>query len=71
MWRDGEATSSILYRIAVTDKDGIVATKDVAEEVGGPEWNPELPVWVEEWIRAENHRPWPPTSSEDVLLLAG
>lgn len=70
MWRNGEATSSILYRIAVTDKNGIVPTQDVVTEVGGPDWNPHLPVWVEEWIKAESHRPWPPTAEAKPEELA-
>ena len=62
MWRDGDATSSILYRIAVTDENGIVPTQHLAAEVGGSDWNPTLPIWVQEWIKAESHRPWPPTT---------
>ncbi len=63
MWRDGEATSSVLYRIAITDRNGIVPTQKVAEEIGHPDWNPALPRWVEEWVGAETHRPWPPLDS--------
>lgn len=67
MWRKGEATSSILYRIAVTDKSGIVATDEVAAEMGAPEWNPALPNWITSWIEAEASRPWPPV---DVPAMA-
>lgn len=63
MWRGGEATSSILYRVAVTDRNGIVDTGEVASELGDPAWNPPLPQWVAEWTRAETHRPWPPVDS--------
>ena len=63
MWRNGEATSSILYRVAVTDKNGLVPTADVAAEMGFPDWNPPLPPWVTHWIDAEAHRPWPPVDA--------
>jgi acyl-CoA thioesterase FadM len=70
MWRDGKATSSVLYRTAVTDANGIVPTQLVVEELGRPDWNPRLPQWVEEWVRAESHRPWPPITGEDVAQSA-
>lgn len=60
MWRKGEALSSVLYRVAVTDKNGIVPTREVLTEAGQPDWNPELPEWVKAWIEAEAKRPWPP-----------
>ncbi|MHA1128244.1 MAG: acyl-CoA thioesterase [Alphaproteobacteria bacterium] len=60
MWRNGEATSSALYRTAVTDKNGIVATDLVVQEMGHPDWNPTLPEWVQTWIDAEAQRVWPP-----------
>ncbi|MEE9452892.1 MAG: acyl-CoA thioesterase [Paracoccaceae bacterium] len=62
MWRNGEATSSALFRAAVTDKNGIVATDLVTAEMGHPDWNPALPDWVEAWIAAEDTRIWPPES---------
>jgi len=60
MWKNGEATSSALYRLAVTGPDGIVPTDEVARELGAPDWNPELPEWVQSWIAAESGRDWPP-----------
>ncbi len=60
MWRNGEATSSVLYRSAVVDKNGIVPTQRVAEALGYPEWNPVMPEWVQNWITAEGTRVWPP-----------
>jgi acyl-CoA thioesterase FadM len=60
MWRNGEATSSALYRAAITDKNGIVPTDQLAEALGYPDWNPELPEWVQNWIAAEGTRTWPP-----------
>ncbi len=60
MWRKGEATSSILYRSAVTDHNGIVPTQRLAEALGQPDWNPRMPEWVQNWIAAEDTRVWPP-----------
>jgi acyl-CoA thioesterase FadM len=60
MWRGDEPTSSILYRSAVTDRNGIVPTQKVADALGCPDWNPELPKWVQNWIAAEDTRNWPP-----------
>ena len=60
MWRKGVALSSIIYRVAVTGKNGIVPTQKVAEALGCPDWRPKMPDWVDAWIGAENSREWPP-----------
>lgn len=60
MWHKDQATSSVLYRTAITDKNGIVPTQRVADALGYPDWNPELPAWVVNWIKAEDTRTWPP-----------
>jgi len=60
MWSKGEATSSILARMAVATSDGIVAPDLVARELGWAEISPPLPEYVEAWIEAEAVRPWPP-----------
>ena len=62
MWRGDKATSSVLYRMAFTDKNGIVPTHKVAEALGDPDWNPDMPDWVNNWIKAEGSRTWPPES---------
>ena len=61
VWKKGEAASNILYRAAVTDKNGMVRTQIVADAMGQPDWNPTPPDWVSNWIEAESTRPWPPT----------
>lgn len=66
MWKGGEATSNILYRSAVTSRDGIVPTQKVAEALGVPDWNPALPDWVENWIEAEATRRWPPHNDSEI-----
>jgi len=60
MWRGDQATSNIVYRSALTSKDGIVPTQKVMEALGYPEWNPKMPKWVQNWITAEGTRDWPP-----------
>ena len=60
MWRKGKALSSVVYRVAVTDKNGILHTQKVADALGIPDWNPKMPEWVEHWAKSENSREWPP-----------
>jgi len=60
MWKGGEALSSVVYRVAVVGKNGIVPTAEVAAAMGLEGWNPELPDWVAAWGAAENQRAWPP-----------
>ncbi len=60
MWVKGEAASHILYRAAVTSKNGIVSTKEVSTALDLKESESSLPDWVKAWIEAESLRPWPP-----------
>jgi len=60
MWRQGEATSSVLLRLAMTDKNGILSPAHMAGELGWSEVSPALPDYVTAWIEAEAKRPWPP-----------
>jgi len=60
MWKGDEATSNIVYRSAITDENGIVPTQELADELGFPDWNPDMPKWVQNWIKAEDTRDWPP-----------
>ncbi|MGY9048059.1 hypothetical protein P775_20235 [Puniceibacterium antarcticum] len=61
MWKkDGECSSHAVYRVAVTDSNGIVPTKRVTEEMGLTCASPPMPDWVVQWTKAEAHRPWPP-----------
>ncbi|PCJ75169.1 MAG: thioeseterase [Rhodobacteraceae bacterium] len=59
MWHKGEATSSALFRLAVTG-NGIIPSEEWAKALGVPDWNPTLPDWVQAWIEAEAQRVWPP-----------
>lgn len=61
MWKaDGECANHIVYRSAVTGKDGIVPTARVAEALGEDPSPPPAPEWVTAWIEADATRPWPP-----------
>lgn len=60
MWKNGECTSQALYRAAVTDVSGIVATDRIREALGDAGPPPDLPEWISAWIDAEATRPWPP-----------
>lgn len=60
LWSRGEATSSVVYRTAVTNKDGIVRPPEILKELDAEEWNPEMPEWVQKWLDAESIRVWPP-----------
>ncbi len=66
MWKNGEAASNILYRSAVTDKNGLVRTQIVAEALDADDWNPKLPDWANNWVEAEDTRAWPPFRDERV-----
>ena len=68
VWKKGEAASNIIYRSAITNKNGIVATDLVGEAMGRPDWDPDPPDWVKNWIEAENTRDWPPFKDGGALL---
>ncbi|MGP6089137.1 acyl-CoA thioesterase [Antarctobacter jejuensis] len=64
MWRtDGECASHAVFRSAITDKAGIVATDRIAAALNVAPESPPLPDWVQDWIAAEAARPWPPAKS--------
>lgn len=61
MWKsNGECASHVLYRSAVTDKNGIVSPDRVLSAMGENVRSPETPEWIAAWIKAEALRPWPP-----------
>ncbi|MFN3938242.1 MAG: acyl-CoA thioesterase [Gemmobacter sp.] len=69
LWRDGDCTSQMLIRSAVTSAEGIVAPERVLAALGQPgRESPPLPAWVAAWIEGDAQRPWPP---ESAALLAG
>lgn len=63
MWKaNGDCASHILYRSAVTGRNGIVPPAEVLRELGKPQKPPARPEWVAAWIEADARRPWPPMS---------
>lgn len=61
MWkRNGECANHVLYRAAVTDKNGLIPTENVMAALGLQIPPPQVPGWVAHWIAAEDTRPWPP-----------
>lgn len=66
IWTKGQCANQALYRTAVTGPDGIVNPALVAEAMGFDTQSPPLPEWVENWIKAEGSRPWPPENQTGV-----
>ncbi len=66
IWKkSGECAGHILYRSAVTNRDGIVPPTQVMAALGMDiETNP-LPSWVKAWIEADKERPWPPMTAAE------
>lgn len=61
MWKkNGECASHVMYRAAITDKNGIVAPDRVLAAMGQEIASPEMPAWVRAWCDADATRPWPP-----------
>lgn len=60
MWFKGECTSHALFRMAVTDHNGIVGTDRILAAMGLQVDAPPTPDWIAAWVNAEGQRPWPP-----------
>lgn len=61
MWKtNGECASHVVYRAAVTDKNGIVGPERVLEAMGQRADSPPMPKWIAAWCATEDQRPWPP-----------
>ncbi len=61
MWKsNGECSSHVIYRSAITDKSGIIPPEKVIAALGAPLESPPMPEWVKAWVAAEDQRPWPP-----------
>lgn len=74
MWKaDGACASHVLYRAAITDENGIVASSRILEALGEDAISPTPPDYVAAWIAAEALRPWPPmqdVSGSDLTTAA-
>ena len=61
MWKqNGECASHVVFRAAVTNKNGLIPIEDVLKAMGREDTSPKMPEWLEEWSQTENLRPWPP-----------
>jgi len=65
MWKEGNCTSHMLIRSAVTSKAGIVPPAELLKALGATLESPPLPDWVQGWIAADATRPWPPERGTD------
>lgn len=63
MWRAETCCGQAVFRMAVTDRSGIVPFPKVIEAHDGGVPPLRLPDWVRAWIAAEDMRPWPPERS--------
>ena len=71
MWKpDGECASHVLYRSAVTDRNGIVTPDRVLAALGADPVSPPVPDWIAAWIEAEAKRPWPPMQDTPVPAMS-
>ena len=61
MWRGDTCLGQAVFRGAVVGSDGIVPPAEVLDALGEGD-HPEmvLPGWVQDWLDAEDARPWPP-----------
>ncbi len=61
MWKkNGECASHVLFRAAVTDRNGLIPPTRVLQAMGRDDASPEMPDWMQAWCAAEDKRPWPP-----------
>lgn len=65
IWKqNGECANHAVYRTAVTSKTGIVNPARVMQAMGHVGPSPEIPEWVQVWLKAETLRPWPPMQDQ-------
>lgn len=64
IWIGETCAAQVLYRSAVTDRNGIVSPARVFGSIGHGGISPDLPPWVRAWIAAEAERPWPPVPAD-------
>ena len=65
MWKkNGECANHALYRSAVTGRRGIVPPQEVMEAMGVSVARPAAPDWVQNWIKSDATRPWPPMQED-------
>lgn len=64
IWKkDGDCANQVLLRSAIVGSNGIVDPAELAEAMDLDKTSPKMAEWVNNWIEAENTRPWPPENS--------
>lgn len=63
MWVGETAYSSVLIRAGIISKHGLIEPSVMFDAVGITQPKLTTPLWVNEWIESEQHRPWPPARS--------
>jgi acyl-CoA thioesterase FadM len=72
MWTTaGDCAGHVLYRSAVTGREGIVPPATVLAAMGQETAPPPVPDWIAAWITAEDARPWPPMQDDAALARGG
>ena len=68
MWIERECANHMLLRVAIVGggRRGIVAPAEFMAALGYDGPQPELPGWVDAWIKADAQRPWPPLMPHDL-----
>jgi len=57
--RGDRICTSALVKAGAVSRSGLVAAPEALAAAGRDDWGHEIPQWVNEWIVAEGHRPWP------------
>ncbi|WP_299921749.1 acyl-CoA thioesterase [uncultured Pelagimonas sp.] len=66
-WKtDGECSSHVVLRMALTGKTGIVDPQNMMDLLKPGATSPDLPEWVQKWKEAEDMRPWPPVKTDET-----
>jgi acyl-CoA thioesterase FadM len=65
IWIGDTCAAQVLYRSAVTDKNGIVVPQRLFDHIGSADVSPPLPEWVQNWVDADATRPWPPQLQDE------
>lgn len=59
----GDCANHCLFRTAIVSKGRALPPADVAAKLNLDQGSPALPDWVNDWIKADKTRPWPPLST--------
>ena len=66
IWIGADCAVQALYRSALTDAAGIVRPQRLLDHIGYDGDRPALPAWAQNWVDADQTRPWPPEFTPDM-----